>query len=206
MATADTTKSTKTVFDQARYDYLTPLFGSLKLTDAEDEEYLNLRKLKREQEKGRKTLIASLIKQLTDNEVSLADLVDNSFITKEELKKQAKALGISVGGSGSGSTTPSTRVSKKSGIELFSFKPTGSKGKSSTFNQGQDKPVAFGKGHEYLKAMKGDVTDNLMKHLTTKDAEKATAYLKTPEGKAELAKIAQYITSGGESWGEAAKK
>lgn len=103
-----------------------------------------------------------------------------------------------------GSTTP--RADKKTGIELFAFKPTGAKGKSSTFNQGQDKPVVFGKGHEFLKNMKGDVTENLMKHLTTKDAEKATAYLKTPEGKAELAKIAQYISTGGEVWGEPAAK
>ena len=103
-----------------------------------------------------------------------------------------------------GAATP--RADKKTGIELFAFKPTGAKGKSSTFNQGQDKPVVFGKGHEFLKSMKGDVTENLMKHITTKDAEKANAYLKTPEGKAELAKIAQYISTGGEVWGEPAAK
>ena len=78
-ATQDTSKApthnkAPTKFNKARFD---DLHNRDDLSDAEEEEYSSLRKLRGESTKARKTTIAALVEQMKSHEITMIDLKDN---------------------------------------------------------------------------------------------------------------------------------
>jgi hypothetical protein len=187
----------KMIFNKTRYDQLAPLFVEMKLEPAEEQEFLGLRAAKQQADQGRKTLMTNLVASLKADAVTVAELIANGYMSKDELKTEVdRVLGTKTGRApGKGKSTRAASA-PKAGV-VFMVQAT--KGQPERRGAGvgiikNELPAKFGPKLAWLKKQDGDLTANLMK-MAAKTPE-ADEYLASPEGKKFVTRVVEFIRAG----------
>lgn len=174
----------KTIFNDARLKELAQLMVNDTISDDEFAELGKLRVAQKEYAADRLKAIAATKENVANLQILVTELYSSAEIQAAMGGKPSKKA----------ASTGTTRTrTPKTGQVLFSVQPPNAKGAAATIMKGQAFPVTFGAKFEWLKTQPGDLSANLMK-LADKSPE-AQTYLKTPEGKAEVKKWVDWMTT-----------
>lgn len=126
---------------------------------------------------ARKTAVAKLVESMGTHEVTLSELVDAQAFTREDILKEATAYYPQFGKpsrvskvAAAGASPKAAKTTKATGQELVKIVVPNAKGPRTTIKTDSEKPVAFGSGFEYLKAMKGNLKDNFLSFAVSPEA------------------------------------
>ena len=135
--------------------------------------------------------IAGLKKSIEDLNIQFSEI--HSLFPIEQIKTVATALGLisepTAKGKGKGKAK-GQGVSKKTGDILIQIASPSGRGQPAKYNKGQDLPQYVSASFKTLfEAHKQNFEAELAKHFT----DEGKAYFATEEGKAELAKLVDYV-------------